>query len=369
MESFFDPRVWGMVLLWRVILGALVLIPPLYFIIQICLDFPAASTRKEKGLSRHVVPALLKKLFRSPRNILLACVWLGATVYVFGVAYVWPLGAKALPYRIFEINHTHRNPEISLLLENPFDAPSGADVAATCMAAGKYYAPKLRTRLIRVKVFAFPPTGFYYGRDALLGQCTYADDPALDLELEEALPFRVADKVSPTRLKINQLWGALADEFRDTVGIAALDTSALSKKISCLTGAPLEEAKLKEISLQPVVEPLLPQAEAKAPLNPEREKILPQIMKIKDFADRLRLWIFERCFLLGEKIPSAQKKAIHGKFQEQLGELEKMLLKEPTLPAALGELPGLFNEYADSCSRNARSELALSKVYSILNRE
>lgn len=143
MDSFFYLGVWGLVLLWRVILGALVVIPLFYFIIQICLDLPAACYLKEKGLSHHVVPTILKRLFHSPRNIFLACVWLSATVYVFGFAYIWPLGAKALPYKIFEIDDHGHYPKISVVLEDISSGPAGADVAATCMAAGKYYAQKL----------------------------------------------------------------------------------------------------------------------------------------------------------------------------------------------------------------------------------
>ena len=73
----------------------------------------------------------------------------------------------------------------------------------------------------------------------MLGQCTYTTNPALDCELRECLPMRAASHVSPTRLKINELWGSLADDFRRSVGIAVLDDKALSSKIARQTVSPI----------------------------------------------------------------------------------------------------------------------------------
>lgn len=374
MYSFFDLGVWGLVLFLRFILGALVVIPLLYFIIQICIDLPAAYYLKEKGLSRHVVPEILKKLFHSPRNIFLACVWLSASIYVFGFAYIWPLGAKPLPYKIFEISNHGHYPKISVVLEDTSAGPAGKDVAATCMAAGKYYSEKLRGT-VTVTVYAFPPSGFRYGDEARLGQCTYGEISSV---FDEDLPFRAAS-VSPLRLKINSLWDSLADDFRDS-NHAVLDDTALRKKISQLTGASLEEAKLVEISLQPVVELFLPKVEAQAPINPEREKILPQITKIKKLAYSLYTSAYNMCFVAGKKIAvledrvgeksaGIQKKAILEKWQKELEDLEKLLWEGPTLPDRLKELPVLFSEYADSCERNAESRIFIARIYTILNTE
>lgn len=206
-----------------------------------------------------------------------------------------------------------------------------------------------------------------------MGQCTYGEISSV---IDEDLPFR-ASTVSPLRLKINSLWNSLANDFRDT-GHAVLDDTALWKKISRLTGTPLEEAKLEEISLQPVVELFLPKVEAQAPINPEREKILPQITKIKKLAYSLYGDAYTMCFVAGKKIAvlenrvgeksaGLQKKAILGKWQKEFKDLEKLLLEEPTLPDRLKELPVLFSGYADSCERNAESRIFIAKIYTILN--
>lgn len=375
MDWFSDPRGWGLILLWRVFLGALVVLPFLYLVLQICLDFPATYQVHRKGHFGQHILRIFKKLFRTPRNIFLGCLWVGATIYVFGYAYVWPLGAKPLPYKIFEIIDRGHYPKISIVLEDPSVGPSGGDVAATCMAAGKYYSQKLSRHTVTVNVYAFPPSGFYYGYEARLGQCTYGE---ISSAIDEDLPFR-ASTVSPLRLKINALWDSLANDFRDSKH-AVLDDNALGRKISQMTGAPLEEAKLKEISLQPVVELLLPKVEAQAPINPKREKILPKITKIKDTAYSLYMDAYNMCFvagknittlekLAGEKSAAIQKNALLEKWQKELAELEKLLQEDSTLPDGLKELAGLFSEYADSCEKNAENRLCIAKIYTILNTE
>ena len=306
---------------------------------------------------------------------MLAGLWIVTTVYTFGYAYIWPLGAKPLPYKIFEIIDRGHYPQISIILENPSAGPSGGDVAATCMAAGKYYSQKLSRHTVTVNVYAFPPSGFRYGYEARLGQCTYGE---ISSAIDEDLPLRAAT-VSPLRLKINALWVSLANDFRDPKR-AVLDDNALGRKISQLTDAPFEEAKLKEIRLHPVVELLLPKVEAQAPVNPKREKILPQITKIKDIAYRLYSEAYNMCFVAGKKITTVenltgeksaaiQKNAILEKWQKELKELKKLLWESPTLPDRLKELPGLFSEYADSCERNAESRIFIAKIYTILNTE
>lgn len=362
-----------LITLGRLLLGIVVVVLPLYFVVT-GYDLICEYHKKGEVIHNSVLAFCLKKIFISPLNIILAGLWIGATVYVFGFAYIWPLGAKPLPYKIFEIIDGGHYPKISVVLEDTSAGPSGGDVAATCMAAGKYYSEKLRYT-VTVNVYAFPPSGFYYGHEARLGQCTYGK---INSAIDEDLPFRAAT-VSPLRLKINSLWNSLANDFRDS-NHAVLDDTALRRKISHLTGSLLEETKLEEISLQPVVGLFLPKVEAQAPVNPEREKILPKITKIKKVAYSLYRSAYNMCFVAGKNITALenragkksagiQKKALLEEWQKGLKELEKLLWESPTLPDRLKELPGLFSEYADSCERNAESRIFIAKIYAILNTE
>ena len=131
-------------------------------------------------------------------------VWLCLLLYVLytvSFSYVWPLDAKPVPYALHEVR-IRRNPVVEIILDER--SLTSGEIAATCMAAGKYYAEKLGRAPVRVEAYAFAP-GVFYDDGALLGRCVYEGG---EEDIDEGWNFGcyVASPVpSPQQIETNRL--------------------------------------------------------------------------------------------------------------------------------------------------------------------
>lgn len=315
----------------------------------------------------------LKQTFSSPLAIFIFSIWLGATVYVFRYAWIWPIGARPLPYLVHDLNYIGRHPYgLSIILQDPFSKPSGGDIAATCVAAAKHFARTLAYTPIRVEVLAFPESGYSYGHDARLGRCVY--DPANydDIDPDWQKSCEAANPISPRQLKINMLLGSLANNFRKASGIAVLDEKALQRRVGAELGIDPELAQRQNIPLRPVLSFLMSEPQAEAPLNPEREKILLPLRQIKDLAGRLRRlsydYVYDQGFLKSFASKNDQS-PLFKQWNQELATLEELIAREQDLPAEIKKLPALIREFVQSYARGKGSELPLAQIYQIIYAE
>lgn len=287
--------------------------------------------------------------------------------------YIWPFGAKVLPYSLFEIDYSRRHPRISIIPQDPLEARPGMDYAATCISAAEYYSKELGNESIIVSVYAFPPAGVNYGYEARLAQCVNDANDSLWLEPDVNIETRAVKNVTSLRLKVNRLSTFLANDYRAKKGIALLDRKALELKIADLIGCPLWEAQEEDLFLVPVVTSLLDPIKATPPINPEREKILPQLHKIKDLALLLNGNASNVCFFMGHKMNDPadiqEGKEKIDAWNHNLRVLEERIRDFSDKSPNIVELPKLFHEFLIGCSKGETNYLYLSKIYTIVHSE
>lgn len=285
------------------------------------------------------------------------------SLYTVSFSYVWPLDSKPAPYALHEVRIT-RNPVVKIILDEP--SLTSGEIAATCMAAGKYYAEKLKRAPVRVEAYAFVP-GVFYADGALLGRCIYEGGHE-DIDPDWNFGCYVADPVpSPQQLAINQLYAEWNYDFRNTKGDAVLDEERLEKAIAAKLG--LAAAKEQRVQLVEVATLLMPEPEAEAPTNPQREELMPLFEELNALAldfmheswTNVRDPEFLRCLAAaGCDTPKIQQ------WRKDLAALEAFVAAHPELPEKVRDVAPLIREFVMSHVKGKGANLPFHRAQHIL---